>query len=89
MTKQPVVYIMASKRNGTLYTGVTGDLLARVWQHKNNTTEGFTKKYSIHTLVYVESHEDMLSAIKREKQIKEMAPSMETGTHRTAESYLA
>ena len=70
MTKQPVVYIMASKRNGTLYTGVTGDLLARVCQHKNNTTEGFTKKYSIHTLVYVESHEDMLPAIKREKQIK-------------------
>lgn len=70
MTKQPVVYIMASKRNGTLYTGVTGDLLARVWQHKNNATEGFTKKYSVHTLVYVELHEDMLSAIKREKQIK-------------------
>ncbi len=70
MTKQPVVYIMASKRNGTLYTGVTGDLPARVWQHKNNATEGFTKKYSVHTLVYVEPHEDMLSAIKREKQIK-------------------
>ena len=70
MTKQPVVYIMASKRNGTLYTGVTGDLPARVWQHKNNAAEGFTKKYSVHKLVYVEQHEDMPSAIKREKQIK-------------------
>ena len=53
MTKQPVVYIMASKRNGTLYTGVTSDLPTRVWQHKNKATEGFTQKYRVHTLVYV------------------------------------
>ena len=70
MTKHPVVYIMASKRNGTLYTGVTGNLAARVDQHKHDNTEGFTKKYGVHTLVYIEQHEDMQSAIEREKQIK-------------------
>ena len=70
MTKHPVVYIMASKRNGTLYTGVTGNLAAQVDQHKHDNTEGFTKKYGVHTLVYVEQHEDMQSAIEREKQIK-------------------
>ncbi len=68
--KQPTVYIVASHRNGTLYTGVTSNLPARVWQHKNNVVEGFTKKYGVHTLVYYEVHEDMLSAINREKQIK-------------------
>ena len=61
---------MASKRNGTLYTGVTGNLAARVDQHKHDNAEGFTKKYGVHTLVYVEQHEDMQSAIEREKQIK-------------------
>jgi len=69
--KQPCVYILASRRNGTLYTGVTSDLVQRVWQHKNNLTEGFTKKYSIHTLVWYEAHESMESAIGREKAIKE------------------
>ncbi len=68
--KQPCVYIMASKRHGTLYTGVTSDLAARVWQHKNNIAEGFTEKYSVHTLVYYEQYEDMPSAIGREKQLK-------------------
>ena len=68
--KQPTVYILASHRNGTIYTGVTGNLLARMWQHKNDLVEGFTKKYGIHTLVYYEVHEDMRSAINREKQIK-------------------
>ena len=61
---------MASKRNGTLYTGVTSNLAARVDQHKHDNAEGFTKKYGVHTLVYVEQHEDMQSAIEREKQIK-------------------
>lgn len=70
LAKQPTVSILASHRNGTLYTGVTSNLPARVWQHKNNMVEGFTKKYGVHTLVYYEVHEDMQSAINREKQIK-------------------
>ncbi len=69
--KQPCVYILASHRNGTLYTGVTSDLIQRIWQHKNDLVEGFTKKYRIHTLVWFEVHETMLSAIAREKAIKE------------------
>jgi len=68
--KQPAVYILASKRNGTLYTGVTGHLLRRVYEHKNNLVEGFTRKYRVHFLVYFEQCEDMASAIVREKQIK-------------------
>ena len=67
---QPCVYIMASKRNGTLYTGVTSNLTQRVWRHKNNQIEGFTKRYRIHTLVWYEVHETMTSAITREKKIK-------------------
>ncbi len=68
--KRPVVYIMASERNGTLYTGVTSDLPLRVSQHKTGVVEGFTKKYGVHTLVYYERYDDMRSAIIREKQIK-------------------
>ena len=64
------VYILASKKYGTLYTGVTGDLITRIYQHKTKTLEGFTKKHNIHTLVYYESHEDIHEAITREKQIK-------------------
>lgn len=70
MSKQPCVYILASKRNGTLYTGVTSDLIKRVWEHKNNVVEGFTSKHNVHTLVWYELHELMLSAIEREKSIK-------------------
>ena len=69
--KQPVVYMMASKRNGTLYIGVTSNLPARVWQHKNDVVEdGFTQRYGVHKLVYYELHGDMESAIFREKQMK-------------------
>ena len=68
--KQPCVYILASERNGTLYTGVTSDLVQRVYQHKNNLVEGFTQKYGVHTLVYYEIHENMETAITREKHIK-------------------
>jgi len=64
------VYILASKRNGTLYTGVTSDLAKRVYEHKNNLVDGFTKKYNVHSLVYYEVHEDIEEAILREKQIK-------------------
>jgi len=70
MTKHPAVYLLASKRNGTLYIGVTSNLTARIWQHKNDQTEGFTKKYQVHHLVYFEIHEEMVSAIQREKQLK-------------------
>ena len=70
MSKQPAVYILASKRNGTLYIGVTSDLIKRTWEHKNDSVEGFTKRYRVHRLVYYELHEDMESAIRREKQMK-------------------
>jgi putative endonuclease len=68
--KAPAVYILASKKNGTLYTGVTSDLVKRIWQHRNNQIEGFTQKYSVHHLVYFEQHSEMSAAILREKQIK-------------------
>jgi len=70
MVRQPAVYILASKRNGTLYIGLTSDLQKRTWEHKNDLADGFTRKYGVHRLVYYELHEDMISAITREKQIK-------------------
>ena len=70
MDKQPAVYILASKRNGTLYIGVTSELVKRVWEHKNNMVEGFTKHYNVHRLVWYELHESMESAITREKRLK-------------------
>ena len=70
MTKQPAVYMLASQPNGTFYTGVTNDLVRRVWEHRNDTIDGFTKKYGVHRLVYYELHPSMIEAIRREKQIK-------------------
>ena len=70
MHKTPAVYILASKKNGTLYTGVTSNLLARIYQHKHNMVEGFTSRYLVHLLVYYEIHQTMYDAISREKQIK-------------------
>lgn len=64
------MYILASQRNGTLYIGVTSNLVQRIWQHKNDRVEGFTKKYGVHGLVYFEFLDDMRSAITREKQLK-------------------
>ena len=64
------IYILASSKNGTLYIGVTNDLVRRIWEHKNDLAEGFTKKYGIHMLVYYESTENSTSAIEREKQLK-------------------
>lgn len=64
------VYILASKKNGTLYIGVTNNLIERVWQHKNKIAEGFTKKYHVDKLVYFEQTSDAISAITREKQLK-------------------
>jgi putative endonuclease len=71
MNKQPCVYLLASKRNGTLYVGVTSDLIKRVWEHKNHVADGFTKRYGVDRLVWYEVHETMESAIGREKALKE------------------
>src|SRR5690606_13815333 len=68
---QPCVYLLASRRNGTLYVGVTSNLVQRVWQHRNHLVEGFTKRYGVSRLVWFELHETMESAIRREKAIKE------------------
>ncbi|OYZ40644.1 MAG: GIY-YIG nuclease [Methylotenera sp. 24-45-7] len=66
----PCVYIMASSRNGTLYIGVTSDLVKRAWQHKNDVVESFTNKYKLHLLVWYEPHQDITVAISREKALK-------------------
>ena len=68
--RQPCVYILASKRNGTLYVGVTSDAARRVAEHRGDAVDGFTKLYGVHQLVYAEFHETMLDAIQREKAIK-------------------
>ena len=68
--KRPAVYIMASKRNGTLYTGVTSSLVHRAWEHREGLTEGFSKQYGCKSLVWYELHATMPEAIAREKQIK-------------------
>ena len=68
--KEYYIYILASKFNGTLYIGVTNNLIKRVYEHKNNIADGFTKKYSIHNLVYYESCTSIENAIVREKQLK-------------------
>lgn len=69
------VYILASKRNGTLYIGVTGDLAARISIHQQDLTEGFTRRYGVHMLVHYEHFETMIDAIAREKQLKKYANS--------------
>ncbi len=70
MEKQPCVYILTNKRNGTLYVGVTSNLVKRIWEHKNKVVEGFTQKYDLKKLVWYELHETMESAIQREKAVK-------------------
>jgi predicted GIY-YIG superfamily endonuclease len=69
--KQPCVYLLASRRNGTLYLGVTSDLIKRIWEHRNHVVAGFTQKYIVDKLVWYEPHPSMESAIQREKAIKE------------------
>ena len=68
--KIPSVYILASKKNGTLYIGVTSDLIKRIWQHKNKVVSGFTEDYQVNSLVYFEQLDDMENAITREKVLK-------------------
>ena len=70
MEKQPAVYILASQHRGTLYIGVSSNLLQRIWQHKSGVVEGFTDRYDVHRLVYFEMHNDMTGVIMREKQLK-------------------
>ena len=70
MERQPCVYLLASKRNGTLYAGVTSNLVKRIWEHKHHVVDGFTKKYGVEIFVWYEAHETMESAISREKAIK-------------------
>ena len=70
MSKQPCVYILASKRNGTLYIGVTSNVAVRTWQHREGEIDGFAKKHCVSLLVYYEFHETMEAAITREKQLK-------------------
>jgi putative endonuclease len=68
--KESYVYILCNKQNGTLYIGVTSDLIKRIYEHKNNLIDGFSKKYHVHHLVWYELHETAVGAILREKQIK-------------------
>jgi putative endonuclease len=68
--RAPCVYILASASRGTLYVGVTSDLVQRIWQHKENLVAGFTRRYHVHTLVWYGRHPDMHSAIAREKALK-------------------
>lgn len=68
--KQPAVYLLASERNGTLYVGVTSNLIQRIWQHREGIIEGFSREYSVKKSVWYEMHATMESAIKREKSLK-------------------
>ena len=70
MAKQYYVYVLASRRRGTLYVGVTNDLVRRVYEHKDGSADGFTSRYGVHTLVYFEATESAQSAIEREKRLK-------------------
>ena len=71
MNKNFYVYILASKQNGTLYIGVTSNLIKRIWAHKESLADGFTKKYNVKKLVYYEQHQNSESAIRKEKRLKE------------------
>ena len=70
MEKQPHVYLLASDRNGTLYVGVTSDLISRIWQHREHVAAGFSQRFGVTRLVWFEAHATMESAIQREKRIK-------------------
>lgn len=78
MPKPGCVYILANKKKGTLYIGVTSDLVKRVWDHKQDLREGFTKKYGVHDLVYYEEHSDIQDAILREKRLKKWKRAWKT-----------
>ena len=86
MILQPAVCMLTSKRNGILYIGVTSNSIKRVWEHRNDLSEGFTKRYQIHQLVWYEMHMTMAAAIAREKQLKNLETRMEDRVNRAAES---
>jgi putative endonuclease len=86
MEKLPIVYVLASQRNGTLYVGVTSNIQRRLWLHSNDKLPGFTCEYQVHRLVYYEVHGSMMSAIEREKQLKHWRPDLEGTAHRGAQS---
>jgi len=85
----PTVYILASKRNGTLYTGVASDPIGRLHQHRNGSFDGFTRRYCVRMLVWFELHSTMQSAILREKRIKKWESPMEARTDRSEQSGMA
>ena len=87
MERLPCVYMLASQRNGTLYTGVTSNLVKRIWEHKHDVVDGFTRKYGVHNLVWYEVHETMESAIQREKAIKNWKRSWKIKVIEAANSY--
>ena len=87
MDKLFYVYILASRRNGTLYVGVTSQLVQRVWQHKEGLADGFTKQYGLKTLVWYEQHDTAESAITREKQIKKWERTWKVGLIETENPY--
>jgi putative endonuclease len=87
LAMQPCVYILASERNGTLYIGVTSDLVKRIWEHKSDFVDGFTKQHQVHDLVWYEMHENMESAIAREKQLKEWKRQWKTELIEKANPY--
>ena len=79
MNKQPCVYMLASQKNGTLYIGVTSDLIKRIYQHRNDMIDGFSKRYQVHSLVWYEVHVRMESAVLREKQLKKWQRNAKIG----------
>jgi putative endonuclease len=82
------VYILASELGGTLYIGVTNDLIRRVYQHRNDVVRGFTKRYGVHRLIYFEQYDDPANAIRREKRLKKVAAHLENSTYRVEQSEL-
>jgi putative endonuclease len=87
--KRPCVYILASRRNGTLYIGVTSDLALRIWQHRLNAVAGFVQDYGVLRLVFVEFHNTMEAAILREKGLKKVAASVEARIDPASQSAMA
>ena len=87
--KQYYVYILSSKKHGTLYTGIAGNLVQRIWQHKEGLAEGFTKKYKVHHLVYYEIHSDCLRSNNQRKTHQEVEPTMENKPYRAKQPPVA
>lgn len=87
MGRQPAVYLLASGRNGTVYLGVTSNLVRRVWQHRTSAVDGFSARYDVHLLVWFEVHDTMASAIAREKRIKKWRRAWKAALIESANPY--